>query len=46
MFTKDVVPIQDIFVHNSADVPNQSVYMTYLRSYSVFDREVHFGQLK
>jgi len=40
LFTKDVVPVQDILVYNSTDVSTESIYMGNLRSCFMFDGEV------
>jgi hypothetical protein len=40
LFTKDVVPVQDILVYNSTNVSTESIYMGDLGSCSMFDSEV------
>jgi len=40
LFTKDVVPVQDILVYNSTDVSTEGIYMGNLSSCSMFDSEV------
>jgi len=46
LFTKDVVPVQDILVYNSTNVSTESIYKGYLGSCSMFDSEVYFRELK